>query len=186
MIICPMCEHQQAQGIECEVCGKKLVAAAPVAVAVATLPELEQTQLAGGRAPVPVASIPDLELTRRDSVPNVATAPVQDLDTGRSAKVGNVAAAPMQDMDTGRAEAIGAKTAAPTGPVICRYCRTPQTGAVCDTCGMRLPKARMASAAARPEALVPAGERTKCPKCTSPAHAGRACVTCGTIVPAAE
>jgi hypothetical protein len=187
MIICPMCEHQQAQGIECEVCGKKLATAAPVAVAVATLPELEQTQLAGGRAPVAVASIPDLELTRRDSVPNVAVQAVPELDTGRSAKVGNVAAAPMQDMDTGRADAIGAKTAAPTGPVVCRYCRNVQeTGAVCDRCGMRLPKARMASAGPTQEVRVAAGERTKCPKCNSPAHAGRACVTCGTLVPAAE
>lgn len=182
-----MCEHQQAQGIECEVCGKKLAAAAPVAVAVVTLPELEQTQLAGGRAPVPVAAIPDLELTRRDAVPNVAVQAVPELDTGRSAKVGNVAAAPVQDIDTGRADAIGGKTAAPTGPVVCRYCRNVQeTGAVCDRCGMRLPKVRMASAGPTQEALVAAGERTKCPKCNSPAHAGRACVTCGSIVPAAE
>lgn len=187
MIICPVCEHQQAQGIECEVCGKKLVAAAPVAVAVATLPELEQTQLAGGRAPVPVSSIPDLELTRRDAVPNVAVQAVPELDTGRSAKVGNVAAAPMQDMDTGRADAIGAKTAAPVGPIVCRYCRNVQeTGAVCDRCGMRLPKVKLASPEANAAPKVAAGERTKCPKCSSPAHAGRACVTCGTLVPAAE
>jgi hypothetical protein len=186
MIVCPMCEHQQAPGIECEVCGKKLATAAPVAVAVATLPELEQTQLAGGRAPVAVASIPDLELTHRDSVPNVTVQAVPELDTGRSAKVGNVAAAPMQDMDTGRAAAIGAKTVAPTGPVICRYCRTPQEGAVCENCGVRVPKARLASAGPTREARVAAGERTKCPKCSSPAHAGRACVTCGTLVPAAE
>ncbi|HEX8437362.1 hypothetical protein [Archangium sp.] len=187
MIICPMCEHQQAQGAECEVCGKKLTAVAPIAVAVAVLPELEQTQLAGGRAPVPaVAAIPDLELTRQQAVPSVAVQAVPELDTGRSAAAGNVMVAPMQDMDTGRAASDGVKTAPPSGAVVCRYCRTVQeSGAVCDRCGMRLPKVRMATpeASAAPAA---SGERTRCPRCHTPAHAGRACITCGTLVPSAD
>jgi hypothetical protein len=186
MIICPVCEHQQAQGAECEVCGKKLAETEPVDVAVARMPDLEQTQLAGGRAPVQTAAIPDLELTRQQSTPNVAVQPVPEMDTGRSTAAGNVAVAPMQDMDTGRAEADWAKTAAPTGPVVCRYCRNVQeTGAVCDRCGMRLPKVRLEraeAASAKPEA----GERVRCPKCHTPAHAGRACITCGTLVPASE
>ncbi|QRK05865.1 hypothetical protein JQX13_37870 [Archangium violaceum] len=186
MIICPVCEHQQAQGTECEVCGKKLTAVGPVAVAVAPLAELEQTQIAGGRAPVPVAAIPDLELTARQAVRDIAVQPVPELDTGRSTSPGNVVVAPVQDMDTGRAASDGYRTAAPTGPVVCRYCRNVQErGAVCDRCGMRLPKVRLA----QPEVaskLPQAGERTTCTKCHSPAHAGRACVTCGTLVPAAE
>lgn len=188
MIICPVCEHQQAQGTECEVCGKKLFTTAPVAVAVARLAELEQTQLAGGRAPVQTAAIPDLELTAQQPVQHVAVQPVPELDTGRSAAAGNVMVAPIQDMDTGRAVSDGLKTAAPTGPVVCRYCRNVQDiGAVCDRCGMRLPKARqtqpVASAASQ---LVQAGERTACPKCHTPGYAGRACVTCSTMIPAAE
>jgi ribosomal protein L32 len=188
MIICPMCEHQQAQGTECEVCGKKLTAAAPVAVAVAPLPELEQTQLAGGRAPVQTAAIPDLEVTRQQPVQNIAVQPVPELDTGRAASAGNVMVAPIQDMDTGRALSDGLRTAAPTGPVVCRYCRNVQeSGAVCDRCGMRLPKARLAQAEAAPSSgRVPAGEWTKCSKCQSNARAGRACVSCGTPIPAAE
>ena len=188
MIICPVCEHQQAQGTECEVCGKKLFTTAPVAVAVARLPELEQTQLAGGRAPVQTAAIPDLELTAQQPVQNIAVQPVPELDTGRSAAVGNIMVAPIQDVDTGRAVSDGMKTAAPTGPVVCRYCRNVQDiGAVCDRCGMRLPKARLT----QPEASastqrVQAGERTTCPKCHTPGHAGRACVTCSTMIPAAE
>jgi hypothetical protein len=186
MIICPVCEHQQAQGAECEVCGKKLTATAPVAVPVARMPELEQTQLAGGRAPVPTVAIPDLELTRQQSTPNVAVQPVPELDTGRSAAAGNVVVAPVQDLDTGRAVADWARTAVPTGPVVCRYCRNVQeTGAVCDRCGMRLPKVRLErpeAASARPAT----GERAKCPRCHTPGHGGRACVTCGTLVPAAE
>ncbi|PTL76872.1 hypothetical protein [Vitiosangium sp. GDMCC 1.1324] len=187
MIICPVCEHQQAQGAECEVCGKKLTAVAPVAVAVAPLAELEQTQLAGGRAPVPVAAIPDLELTARQRVPDVAVQPVPELDTGRSAAAGNVMVAPIPDMETGRAVSDGVRTAAPTGPVVCRYCRNVQeSGAVCDRCGMRLPKVRLAQPETASTRLPQAGERTSCPKCHSPAYAGRACVTCSTLVPAAE
>jgi len=187
MIICPMCEHQQAQGIECEVCGKKLSVAAPVAVAVVPLPEMELTQLPGGRAPVPVAAIADLELTRQQAVGAVAVQPVSDLDTGRSAPVGNIVSAPVQDLDSGRALSDGHRTAAPTGPAICRYCRTPQeSGLVCDRCGMRLIKLRTPPPQARAgEGLVAAGEWTKCTKCHTNARAGRACVSCGTPVPAA-
>jgi hypothetical protein len=188
MIICPVCEHQQAQGTECEVCGKKLVATAPVAVAVALLPELEQTQLAGGRAPVQTVAIPDLELTARQPVWDVAVQPVPELDTGRSAAAGNVMVAPMQDMDTGRALSDGVRTAAPTGPVVCRYCRNVQDiGAVCERCGMRLPKVRpMQPEASASSQRVQAGERAACPKCHTPGHAGRACVTCSTLIPATE
>lgn len=189
MIICPMCEHQQAQGIECEVCGKKLSAPPPVAVAVAPLAELEQTQLAGGRAPVPATPIPDLEATRQQAVAGVAVQPVQDMDTGRSAAAGNVMVAPVEDMDSGRALSDGLRTAAPVGPVVCRYCRNVQeSGAVCDRCGMRLPKARVAAPepAVAAGGLVPAGEWTKCTKCMTNTRAGRACVSCGTPVPAAD
>ncbi|WNG46814.1 hypothetical protein F0U60_23845 [Archangium minus] len=187
MIICPVCEHQQAQGTECEVCGKKLTAVAPVVVAVAPLAELEQTQLAGGRAPVPVAAIPDLELTARQAVRDIVVQPVPELDTGRSASAGNVLVAPIQDIDTGRAASDGYRTAAPTGPIVCRYCRNVQeSGAVCDRCGMRLPKVRLTQPEATASALPQAGARTTCSKCHSPAYAGRACVTCGTLVPAAE
>lgn len=187
MIICPVCEHQQAQGAECEVCGKKLTAVAPVAVQVAAMPDLEQTQLAGGKAPVPAASIPDLELTRQAPAQNIAVQPVQDLDTGRSS-AGNVAVAPIPDVDTGRAASDGMKTAAPTGAVVCRYCRNVQaTGSVCERCGMRLPRARLETPAAAAAAKAPeAGERARCPRCHTPGHAGRSCVTCGTLIPSAE
>jgi hypothetical protein len=188
MIICPMCEHQQAQGIECEVCGKKLATSAPVAVAVATLPDLEGTQLAGGRAPVAVAVIPDLELTRQAPAQGVAVQPVAELDTGRAAAAGNVVVSPIEDMDTGRALSDGARTAAPSGPIVCRYCRTPQaSGLICERCGMRLPKLRQAAPeASAASGLVAAGEWTKCEKCHSHTRAGRACVSCGVAVPAAE
>jgi uncharacterized paraquat-inducible protein A len=186
MIICPVCEHQQAQGAECEVCGKKLTVAAPVAVAVVSMPELERTQLAGGRAPVTTVAIPDLELTRQQSTPEVAVQPVPELDTGRSAAADDVVVVPVQDMDTGRAVADWARTEVPAGPVVCRYCRNVQeTGAVCERCGMRLPKVRLERSEAT-SARSEAGSRARCPRCQTPGHAGRACVTCGTLVPASE
>ncbi len=168
MIICPVCEHQQAQGVECEVCGKRFTEAGTPAVAVTTLPELEQTQLAGGRAPVATAAIPDLEVTRQQSSPEVAVQRIQELDTGRAMQV-------------------GAKTAAPTA-VLCRYCRNVQaSGAICDRCGMRLPKLRMESPEAKaPGELPEAGAWVQCPKCHGHARAGRACSDCGAHIPAAE
>ncbi|HSP80591.1 MAG TPA: hypothetical protein VLQ93_18810, partial [Myxococcaceae bacterium] len=155
-------------GVECEVCGKRFTAAVTPAVAVATLPELEQTQLAGGRAPVATAAIPDLEVTRQQSSPEVA---VQQL----------------QELDTGRAQTVGAKTAAPTA-ILCRYCRNVQaSGAICDRCGMRLPKVRLESQEAKPPGELPeVGEWVQCPKCHARARAGRACTDCGAHIPAAD
>jgi hypothetical protein len=64
MIICPVCEHQQAQGTECDNCGKALQAPRPVAVAAVPMMELEQTHHAGGRVAVEVPIIPELDSTR--------------------------------------------------------------------------------------------------------------------------
>jgi ribosomal protein L32 len=168
MIICPVCEHQQAQGIECEVCGKRFAEERTPAVAVAALPGLEQTQIAGGRAPVATAVVPDLEVTRQQSSPDVAVQPVPELDTGR-------------------APTVGARTAAPTA-VVCRYCRNVQaSGAICDRCGMKLPKVRLESQEAREPARLPeAGAWVPCPKCHAHARAGRVCTDCGTPIPAED
>jgi ribosomal protein L32 len=187
MIICPVCEHQQAQGVECDMCGKRFTAVGTPAVAVARLPELEQTQLAGGRAPVATASIPDLELTRQRSSPDVAVQPVPELETTRRASAGNVMVAPLQELDTGRAPMVGAKTAMPT-TIVCRYCRNVQAnGAICERCGMRLPRPRMENPAARaPGQLPEVGAWVTCPKCHAHMRAGRACTDCGTPIPAAD
>ena len=65
MIICPVCEHPQAQGDECDQCGKRLSAPrGPGVAAVAPLPDLELTPHAGGKAPVPVERVPEIAPTR--------------------------------------------------------------------------------------------------------------------------
>ncbi|XXF81041.1 hypothetical protein P2318_15135 [Myxococcaceae bacterium GXIMD 01537] len=181
MIICPVCEHQQAQGDECDNCGKKLQAPRVVAVAVAPLLELEQTQFAGGRAPVPADTVPELEGTRLRAGPDLPPQMVQDLDRTAVDKATFAAApvAPMLDIDTGRAEDDGVRTMAPIGPVVCRYCRNVQSeGLVCDKCGMRLPRARLEAPA---EARAGSGEGgwTNCPRCRTPNRPGRSCTTCG-------
>lgn len=182
MIICPLCEHQQLQGDECDNCGKKLQAPRPVAVAVAPLPELEQTQFAGGRAPVVAETVPELELTRQKAGPDLPPQAVPDLAPTRLDRraLAAVPVAQMSDIDTGRAEDDGVRTMAPIGPVVCRYCRNVQgEGMFCDRCGMRLPRVRM-DFTGTPSASANEGSSwVNCPRCTTPNRPGRSCTTCG-------
>lgn len=62
MLVCPVCEHQQVQPGECEVCGKPL---------------------GGGRGlELPLELVPELD-RGRDSIGDVAVEALGDLDTGR-------------------------------------------------------------------------------------------------------
>ena len=93
MIICPLCDHVQPEGTECDVCGKRFpLPTAAAAAPIATLPELEATPHAGGRAPVSVAVLPDLDLTRVRSGPDLPVQMVPDLQLTRA-----------RDMEIGRA-----------------------------------------------------------------------------------
>jgi methionyl-tRNA synthetase len=193
MIICPVCEHQQAQGDECDNCGKKLqVPKVAAAVAVPTLPELEQTHHVGGRVAVEAPIIPELDHTRQQAGPDLPVQVVPDMETTRAAPIDKVSVEMVPEMDTGRAPDDGVRTAAPTGAVTCRYCRNVQAeGMVCDKCGMRLPKARPAAgsaAAAKEAAAVAAEELTwlPCQKCRTPTRPNKICTVCGTRVVAAN
>jgi ribosomal protein L32 len=185
MIICPVCEHQQAQGDECDNCGKKLQAPRAVAaVAVATIPELEQTHHAGGRVAVDAPTIPELDHTRQQAGPDLPPQAVPDMETTRAAPIDKVTVEVVPELDTGRAADDGVRTAAPTGAVICRYCRNVQAeGLVCDRCGMRLPRARMAPAATA-KGGVSAEDLTwlPCQKCRTPTRPNKICTVCGTRV----
>lgn len=166
MIVCPLCEHQQAQGTECDGCGKVLVSGGAAKVEVSPLPELELSRVRAG-PDLPAVRLPDLEAT---GAPGVGPVPVQ----------------PLPELEAGRAPADGTRTAAPVGPVTCRYCRNVQAeGAVCERCGMRLPKLAAPVEARGP---APKGEAvwTRCRKCGAPAKGGERCGDCGHPVPMPE
>jgi hypothetical protein len=193
MIICPVCEHQQAQGDECDNCGKKLaVQKVAAAVAVPTLPELEQTHHVGGRVAVDAPILPELDQTRQQAGPDLPVQLVPDIETTRTAPIGKVSVETVPEMDTGRVADDGVRTAAPTGKVVCRYCRNEQAeGMVCDKCGMRLPKARLvagspaavkAAAAAKAEELL----WVPCQKCKTPTRPNKICTVCGSRVVAEQ
>ncbi|NBD09360.1 MULTISPECIES: hypothetical protein [Corallococcus] len=184
MIICPVCDHVQSEGEECEGCGRRFpdLVNAPPAV-VAPMPELELTHHAGGRAEVDAPPLPELDLTRLRSGPDLPAMSVPDLELTRSGDTGAVPVAPMMDLDTGRAQDDGVRTAAPVGAVTCRYCRHVQAeGLMCDGCGMRLPRARVAAPVAAKGRGADAGERIPCPSCHVLTYPGRACLACGTRV----
>lgn len=182
MIICPVCEHHQAQGDECDNCGKKLQAPRPVAVAVAVLPELEQTQLAGGRVPVPVDVVPELEVTRLKAGPDLPPQVVQDLDPTRmdAKALPDMPILPLDELDTGRAEDDGVRTMA-FGPVVCPNCSHVQfeESLDCGQCGLRLPRIRQDETPRQPGRA--AGEQpwVDCPRCRTPNRPGAVCATCG-------
>ncbi|MBF5044008.1 hypothetical protein FGE12_16540 [Aggregicoccus sp. 17bor-14] len=183
MIICPVCEHPQAQGDECDQCGKRLstprsAGAAPVA----PLPELELTPHVGGKAPVPVERVAELAPTREAPVGALPPERVPDLEATRSAPALNVVELPLDELETGRAEDDGVRTAAPAGAAVCRYCRNVQAeGLVCDKCGMRLPRLRPTAKAAAEREDADA-TYARCPRCHVRGRVGRPCTDCGTVV----
>jgi ribosomal protein L32 len=185
MIICPVCEHQQAQGDECDNCGKKLQVPKVVApTAVPTLPELEQTHHSEGRVAVEAPLMTELENTRQQSGPDLPPQMVPDVETTRTAPIGAVSVEAVADLDTGREADDGVRTAIPTGAVVCRYCRNVQPeGMVCDKCGMRLPRVRPAAgSAAAIKAAAEALLWLPCPKCRTPTRPNKICTVCGTRV----
>lgn len=187
MIVCPVCEHQQAQGAECEVCGKSFGKVAAPAVPVAPMAELEGTRIQAAAAAVaaPVIAMPELEVTKLQSGPDLPVTPVPELDRARANAL-NVPVERMADMDLGREpENPAERTAAPTGPVTCRYCRNVQVdGLVCDRCGMRLPRYVPSANAAVAASTSASGEApTIMHACGARTQVGARCTSCGVFVP---
>jgi len=181
MIICPVCDHVQPEGTECDVCGKRFPSnVASAAPAVAPLPELELTPHAGGRDAVEAPTLPELDLTRLRSGPDLPPQVVPELELTRAAATGAVQVALLPELDTGRAEDDGVRVAPVLGSVVCRYCRNVQAeGFLCDNCGMRLPRTRVVAPVA---AKGPGGadeDWKPCPTCHTPMRPGRPCGECG-------
>lgn len=170
MIVCPVCEHAQAQGAECEVCGKRLLPAGAGLPSAPPVEGLEPTH----HAPVDAAesALPDLEPTRARDVDAPAET-IPDLDHGRAAPV-DVAGELVPDLErAGEAIPGDAPTAVPA-VVTCRYCRTPAHPGerVCGRCGMRLPVFE------RPAAAGTAEEAPRLCSCGAPVTGSR-CRACG-------
>ena len=175
MIVCPVCEHPQQAGSECEVCGRHLVEGRGTDAPVAPLEGLELTTLdPGGAAPPPSLPIAELEETRFEAaeLPLLAEL-VPDLEQTRAEAV-EVVVDPTPDVERVLA---GLPDDGPTPlplVVVCRYCRT-EAGPgdkLCARCGMRLSAPRVAPDAA---AGAPGGPllcscgtpvtRSRCPAC---------------------
>jgi hypothetical protein len=180
MSTCPVCEHVQSTGDECEVCGRKL-ADAPPAPPVPALAGLEPTLHEPGASATgdPVPRLVGLEPTRYEAPPEVAPPPpsdasVPDLESARSAPVGEVPVEAVPDLEHHLAEPVPDDPELPRqGPAVCRYCRTPAmpNDRFCGRCGMRLARfepVRMA-ASERGELVCPdcgaMGTGPRCRRC---------------------
>jgi len=140
VIACPVCEHQQAGGAECEVCGRSLLSLGAVDVPVTPLEGLEPTLA----APEPFAgvgeSMVELEPTLQASAGEVVLERVADLEPTAAAPV-EAAGELVSDLEpTAAAASLDLKSEVPLFPV-CRYCRTPAGPGerICARCGMQLP-----------------------------------------------
>lgn len=172
MIVCPLCEHQQVTGSECEQCGRRLEEGRGTDAPVAPMDGLEQTALdTAGVAAATADLLADLEVTRFEP----AEAPllsevVPDLEQTRAEPV-EIAADPTPDVERVQA---GLPEDGPTPlsmVVTCRYCRT-EAGPgerLCGRCGMRLEGLAAAPAAAAASLrLCSCGTpvtRPRCPAC---------------------
>ena len=139
MIVCPVCEHAQLQGADCEVCGKRLVAGLSAAdLAIPPVDGLEPTL----QQPADAIEerMPDLEPTLRSANGAFVEERTPDLEATRAAPV-DVDAPPVPDLERTDLQIPGDAPTAVPEVVVCRYCRTPAAPGdrMCARCGVRLP-----------------------------------------------
>jgi hypothetical protein len=182
MVVCPVCEHAQAGGLECDVCGKDLGdlgELGPPPVASIQMEDLETT-VPPRVGDVPVERVAALELTSFRDTPVPAVDPMPDFETGRAPPVDAVAASTMAELADERARDEQPQTAPSSEAVTCRYCRNVQsTGVLCDVCGMKLPRVGV------PFIAAPVGQAVRCRACGAPATSGQRCSECGVQQPEA-
>jgi len=157
MAVCPVCEHQQDQGDECEVCGRRLAERGVPGVTVAPMADLEPTAASASAALAPEEAPPWLEPTALPASPGAV----------------------VEALEVERAPSSGPEEPRPPPPsAVCRYCRTSAApGEVfCASCGMRLDRCR-------PEAEAPA---RRCRACGARVAEGTTCRVCGARIPSDE
>jgi predicted amidophosphoribosyltransferase len=139
MVVCPLCEHPQATGEDCEVCGKRLTGPGVVPLPVEALPGFEPTVAAATGAAY-ADPMPGLEPTLMAPVDAVAL-PATEVEPTRMAPV-NPPVEVVPGFEPTEAEPIpGDAPAALPAVRVCRYCRTPAppSDVICGGCGMKLP-----------------------------------------------
>jgi hypothetical protein len=167
---CPVCESPQAEGSECEVCGRSAPAVRAIEVEVTPLEGLEPTLAAAEPAPPGGEPMLDLEPTLQASAGEVSLAPVPELEPTASAPVEALLELVPDLEPTSAPASADPPTELPLFPV-CRYCRTPAGPGerICGRCGMRLPGGIAPLAAAgtgpRPCSCGTPITRSICPSC---------------------
>ena len=197
MIVCPVCEHAQAHGSECDVCGKSFPRGIAREVPVERLPGLEVTRVDAGETtaglPVRVAPVEGLEHTPLKGGPDLPVVPIPELERAADRSAASVPVPVMRlgELEVHREEPTPPteRTAMPTpgAPITCRYCRNVQAqGLVCDRCGMRLVRYMNdpSTSASGPVARRRADEGTVVlHKCGVRTRVGAPCTSCGVFVP---
>jgi lipopolysaccharide biosynthesis regulator YciM len=169
---CPVCEHSQDFGFECEACGSALdplgVLPAPPAPAV-KLDGLELHQFETAEGTTDLAVGLERHAYVVDGAVTASATPVEDLE--RTEFAAQQVAVEALAIDADRAEPSRSFAVAPTR-FPCRYCRHVQaSGAVCEKCGSFLP--RVAQAQLKPTAEL------RCTACGALTQAAARCPACG-------
>ncbi len=180
MVVCPVCEHQQASGEDCEVCGKRLAGPGVEPLPVEPVPGFEPTVAAATGAAYEEI-VPGLEPTRMAPVDAVAL-PATDIEPTRMAAV-NPPTEAVPGFEPTETEPIpGDAPSALPAVRVCRYCRTPAppSDVICGRCGMKLATYALAAAeVAMPGEPVP----VRCFSCaTLNTGPERFCSGCGALV----
>jgi hypothetical protein len=173
MVVCPVCEHPQAHGAECELCGKRLVSGPAAIPRVAAVEGFEPTRLDFEDDPFDtVAALADLEPTLTAPV-DVAEEATPGMEPTRFAPV-DAEGDPVDGLERLDAAIPGDAPTAVPAAILCRYCRTPAAPGErrCERCGMRLPV--FAEGDPAPEVSA----RGRCGGCGG-LFAGTRCPSCG-------
>jgi hypothetical protein len=150
------------------------------------MPELEMTPIASRAVPDVSQPIPELERHRSGPVAAAPTAPIPELERTRHAPLPAVPKDVVPELEYHQAPQVGPRTAPPPDAVTCRYCRNVQpTGMLCDRCGMRLPRLKVAAKTGKPQSFGEDGYE-RCPLCKQFGSLGKKCKECGTLIVPAE
>lgn len=169
MVVCPVCEHPQAQGDTCDVCGRDLRESGATAIPTPPLVGLESTALEEGESAA-VEPMPELTSHRAPET-DAASLPLPDLEPTSLPLPAPSVLEPFPDLEqslpAGKSPFAGAPILA------CRYCGHRQgRGALCERCGMQLPRVSREQGAAG-EGL------SSCPVCGVKGRLRERCPACG-------